>query len=88
MLKDASFISAIWRLLGTKRQDRRSDDVTQLALRNAVNVGAGHTLERVLDARQVAPADKRIPLAQTTLRGVTCTFEQVATLGEFTRCLR
>ena len=63
VLKDAYFISAIWRLLGTKSQDRRRDDATQLALRNAVDVGAGQPLERVLDVRQVAPADKRILLA-------------------------
>ena len=69
-------------------QDRRRDDATQLELPNAVNVGEGQPLERVLDAQQVAPADKRITLAQTTLRGVACTFERVATLGEFTRCLR
>ena len=63
VLRDASYISTIWRLFGMKIQDRRTDDATQLALRNAVNVGAGQPLVRVLDARQVAPADKRIPLA-------------------------
>ena len=59
-----------------------------MALLNAVYVCAGQPLERVLDGRQVAPADKRIPLAQTTLRGVACSIEPVATPGEFTSCLR
>ena len=88
VVRDASFMAAIWRLLRTKIRDRRSDSGTQMALMNAVYVGAGQPLERVLDARQVAPTDKRIPLAQTPLRGVACGFEAVATLGEFTSCLR
>ena len=33
---------------------------------NAVSVGAGESLETVLDVRQVAAKDKRVPLAQET----------------------
>ena len=40
------------------------------------------------DDRQFAQADKRIPLAQTALRGVACNFDPVATLCECTSCLR
>ena len=59
-----------------------------MALLNAVSVGAGQAFERVLDARQVAQADKLIPIAQTSLKGVACSFEPRATLAEFTSLLR
>ena len=85
---DAYSIVAIWPLLETEIRDGRRDDATQMALLNAVYVGAGQLLYRVLDARHVAPAEKRVPLPQTTLRGIVCSFEPVARLGEFTSCLR
>ena len=58
-----------------------------IALLNAVYGGASETLELVLDVRQVAAKDKRVLLAQETLLVVACTFEAVATLGEFTSCI-
>ena len=88
MVRDAYFISAIWLLLGTDIRERRRDEGNQMALLNAVYLGAGQPLERVLDARQVAPADKRILLAQRALRGVAYSFEPLSTLGEFTSYLR
>ena len=84
VVRDAYFISAIWRLPGTNIRDWRRDDGNQMALLNALYVGTGQPLERVLHARQIAPPDKGIPLVQTTLRGAACTFEPVAKLGEFT----
>ena len=65
---DAYFIAAICRLLRTKIRDWLRDEDAQMALMNAVYVSAGQPLEQVLDARQVAPMSKRIPLAQTPLR--------------------
>ena len=88
MVQRRIFFAPICRLLGTKIRDRRRYDGTQMLLMNAVYVGAGQALERVLDARQGAPADKRVPLAQTTQRGEAGTFQPGATLGEFTSCLR
>ena len=82
------FFEAMCCLIGTKIRDYRRDEGNQMALLNAVYVCAGQPLGRVLDARHVALADKRIPLAQTTLRGVACSIEPVATPGEFTSCLR
>ena len=88
VVRDSYFIAAMWRLLGTKIRASRRDEGNQMALINAVYGPAGQPLERVLDARQVAPADKRIPLAQTTLRGAACSFEPVATQGECTSWVR
>ena len=87
-MRNVYSIVAIRPLLEIEIRDWRRDDATQMALLNAVYVGAGQPLELVLDAHQVSPSDKRIPLAQTTLSGLECSFEQVATLGEFTSCLR
>ena len=83
-----SFIAAIWRLLGTDIRDRRRDEGTQIALMNTVFVGAGQSLERILDARQLVPIDNRIPLSQTTVLGAASSSEPRATLGEFKSCLR
>ena len=69
VLRDAYFISAIWRLLGAKILERRRCIDTHLVLLNAVYVGAGQPLERVLDARQTDPAAQRVAVPQTTLRG-------------------
>ena len=51
-------------------------------------VGCGQPLERILDARQVAQAERRVPLPQTALRAEACDFHTVATLRAFTCCLR
>ena len=81
VLRDAYFIAAIWRLLGSKIVEQRRSVESQLALLNAVYVGGGQPLERVLDARQTDTAAQRVSLPQTTLCGEECTFEPVATLG-------
>ena len=67
---------------------RRRDEGTQVALMNAVYVDAGQPLERVLEALLVAGANNRIALAQTTLRGVTCTGQPGTTIGALTSDLR
>ena len=71
---DAYFIAAIWRVLGGEIRERRSRKERQLALMNAVYVGAGDPLESALDVRKVAAKDKRVSLAKETLLGVACTF--------------
>ena len=58
VVRDAYFIAALWRLLGTEIINRRSSEERQLALMNAVCFGAGQPVERVLDVRQVAEIDK------------------------------
>ena len=83
----AYFIAAIWRVLRTAIRDRRRDDGSQMALRNGVYVGAGKSLEAMLDVRQVEANSNRIPLAKTTLIGAAGTFEPVARLVEFASCL-
>ena len=55
---------------------------------NAVYVGTGRPLERILDDRQVVKAEQREPLPQTTVKGDECGFEPEATLAAFTSCLR
>ena len=69
VLRDAYFIAAMWRLLGSKIAEKRRSVETHLELLNAVYVGAGQPPERVLDARQTDPAAQRVALPQTTLRG-------------------
>ena len=59
-----------------------------MELMNAVYVGAGQPVERVLNARQLGHADKGIPLPQTTLRGAVCDFQPGATVGAFISWLR
>ena len=54
----------------------------------AVYVGGGEPLESVLDMGQVAMIAKRVPLDQEYLDGMACSLEPVATLAEFTSCLR
>ena len=51
-------------------------------------MGPGRPLERILDDRQVAKAEQREPLPQTTVRGDECEFEPEARLAAFTSCLR
>ena len=51
VVRDAYFIAAIWPLLGGERGERRSSVERQLALMNAVYVGAGEPFESVLDVR-------------------------------------
>ena len=87
-LRDAYFISAIWRLLGVKIVEKRKSAGTQLALLNAVYVGAGQPHDQILDDRQTDPAAQHVALPQTTLRGEPCTFEPDDTLGSFRSCLR
>ena len=84
VVREANFISAICRLLGTEIPNRRRSEERQIALINAVYLGAGEPLESVLDARHVAANDKRVQLGQETLLGLACTFDTDATLGEFT----
>ena len=50
-------------------------------------MGAGHSIEQILDDRQDDPAALRVALPQKNLRGEECTFEPEATLGAFTSCL-
>ena len=69
VLRDASFSAAIWRLLGNTIVEEGPGVDTRLVVLNAVCVGAGQPLDRVLDARQTDPADQRVALPQTTLRG-------------------
>ena len=64
-------------------QRRRSPE-SQLALWNAVSVGAVRQLERILDELQVEKAEQREPLPQTIFSGVECDFEPEATLAAFT----
>ena len=64
VVRDAFFIWAMSRLLGTKSRDRRRDKSSQIALINAVYVAAGQPLEKVMDARQVASMDKGLPISQ------------------------
>ena len=45
-------------------------------------------LNNFLDARQAEPEERRIPLAETTMRGQASDFQPVAPLGAFTSCLR
>ena len=61
---------------------------TRLVLLNAVYVGAGQPLERILDVRQADPAAPRGALPQTTQRGEQFTFVPEPRLGAFTSCLR
>ena len=84
VLRDAYFIAEMWRQLGAKIVEKRRSEETHLVLLNAVCVGAGQPLERVLEARQTDPAAQRVALPQTTLRGEQCTFVPEATLGAFT----
>ena len=88
VIREAYFIAAIWRLFAPKNVERRRTDRTQLAVLNTVSVGAGQPLEQFLDARQAEQEERRIPLAETTLRGVACDFQTGATLGALTSCLR
>ena len=55
---------------------------------NSVYLGACKPIEVVFDAGQVLAVDKRVPLAQTNLIGVACGFESLASLQEFSSCLR
>ena len=87
VVRDSSFIAAIWRLVGTEIRNRRRSDDREIALINAVYVMAAHHIEHVLDLHQVVEMDKHLPLAQTRLVGTSCGFEPVATI-EFTSCLR
>ena len=57
VLRDAYFVAAMWRLLGAKIVQRRRSQDTQLALLNALSLGAGQPREQVLDDRQVARAE-------------------------------
>ena len=88
VLRDAYFIAAIWRWLGEQIVQRRRSPESQLALLNAVYVGADQPVERILDDRQVAKDEQREPLPQTTIRGDESDFEPEASLAAFTRCLR
>lgn len=84
---DAYFNGAVWCQLGTKIEDWGRTKRTQLALMNAVYLCSGKRLEQVLSARQMASAERRIPLLETTLRGAPYDSEQKAKIGTFTSCL-
>ena len=75
---DAYFIAAIWRLLLAKIALRLKGPETQLALMNAVYLGAAQPREQILDAGQGAEGEKRRPLPQTTLGGEECDFQPEA----------
>ena len=87
VLRDVYFSAAIWPMLGKRIAERRSSVDTQLALLIAVFVAARQALEKILYPRQVSQAERRIPLAQTSLRAEACDFQPVSTLGSFTGCL-
>lgn len=55
---------------------------------NTVYFGAGEPLESGMDVRQVAATAKLFPVAQENFVGALCGLEPVATLEEFTSCLR
>ena len=76
MLLNAYFLASIWRLLGAKIALRLKSPETQLALLNAVYVDDPQPVEQILDARQGAEGEKRMPLPQTTQRGEECDFQQ------------
>ena len=55
---------------------------------NSVYFGAGKGIEVLLDARPLMAVEHQVPLAEKNLVVVACGFEPVATLDEFSSCLR
>ena len=88
VIRDAYFVSAIWRLLGAKIVESRISQETKLAILNAVYVSAGQPPERILDALKGESTEQRIPLPQTTFQCDRCAFQPEPTLGAFTSSLR
>ena len=88
VLRDGYCIAAIWPLLGEKIIEDRWIVEPNLALLNAVSVGACQPHAEIFNARQAELAAQCVALPQTTVRDEHYEFEPDDMLGALRSCLR